>query len=126
MTLARRIWLWGPPAAYMAAIYYQSSLSDVSIPGGASDKLAHALGYVVLSVLLVRACAGGLPARVTAQVALLSAGIAVAYGASDELHQLFVSGRTADMADVLADATGAVAGVAACWAWGKIWLRSDV
>ncbi len=126
MTLARRIWLWGPPVVYMAAIYYQSSLSDVSIPGGASDKLVHALGYVVLSVLLVRAWVGGLPAPVPVAVALLSAAAAVAYGASDEMHQLFVSGRTADAWDLLADATGAVAGAAACWAWGKIWLRSDV
>lgn len=126
MTLARRLWLWGPPVAYMAAIYYQSSLSDVSIPGGASDKVVHALGYVLLSVLLVRALAGGLPARVPASVAVVSAALAVAYGASDELHQLFVSGRTADLADLAADAAGAVAGAAACWAWGKIWLRSDV
>ena len=28
--------------------------------------------------------------------------------------------------DAVADATGAVLGTALCWAWGKIWRRSDV
>jgi hypothetical protein len=126
VTLARRIWLWGPPVAYMVAIFFQSSISDVSLPGRVSDKQAHGVGYAVLAGLLVRAWAGGWPARVTGRVAWLSIAGAVAFGASDELHQLFVSGRTADVADLLADATGAVAGAAACWAWGKIGVRSDV
>ncbi len=126
MTASRRLWLWGPPVAYMAAIFIQSSLTAVPIPGGASDKAAHGLGYVLLAVLLVRARAGGLPARISAGDALIACGLTIAYAASDELHQMFVPVRTADAADLLADATGAVAGVVACWAWGKIWCRSDV
>lgn len=126
MTLARRLWLWGPPVAYMVAIFIQSSLTAIPIPGGGTDKLAHGFGYVLLAVLLVRARAGGLPARVRASDALFACAVTIAYAASDELHQLFVPVRTADIADLLADATGAAAGTAACWAWGKIWRRPDV
>ncbi len=126
MTLARRLWLWGPAVAYMASIFWESSQSQIAIPGGASDKVAHTLGYVTLAVLLLRAVAGGLPARVTARLAVVTVLATVAYGASDEVHQLFVPGRTAEAGDLLADATGAVLGTALCWAWGKIWRRSDV
>jgi VanZ family protein len=110
----------------MAAIFVQSSISDIRIPGNAPDKVAHALGYVPLAVMFVRALAGGLPARVTARQAVTACALTIAYGASDELHQLFVVGRTADVADLAADATGAAAAVAVCWAWGKIWRRPDV
>jgi len=51
--------------------------------------------------------------------------ITTAYGCSDEWHQSFVPGRDADLRDVWADAVGAVAGAAACWAWGIIRSRSD-
>lgn len=39
-------------------------------------------------------------------------GLAVAYAATDELHQLFVSGRSGQPTDVLIDACGALAGIA--------------
>ena len=32
----RHLSLWSPVAVYMAAIFYVSSLSDVSLPGGVS------------------------------------------------------------------------------------------
>jgi VanZ family protein len=35
---------------------------------------------------------------------------------SDELHQMFVPGRTASFDDLLADAIGAVVGASLCWA----------
>ena len=46
-------------------------------------------------------------------VAALAAALAAVYGVSDELHQSFVPGRTADGADVVADAVGAVLGAGA-------------
>jgi len=39
---------------------------------------------------------------------------------SDEVHQLFVPGRTGDVYDLMADAAGALAGTIACVAWGII------
>ena len=121
----RRLSLWAPVIIYMAAIFYVSSLSDVSIPGGASDISAHTLAYLGLSVLVVRALAGGLPRRVVLRTAALAVLITVAYGASDELHQTFVPGRTAEWHDLLSDATGALAGTIACWAWGIISMSSE-
>lgn len=45
--------------------------------------------------------------------------IAALYAASDEIHQLFVPGRSGQLSDVILDSAGALAGVAAftvlCW-----------
>jgi VanZ family protein len=108
----------------MALIFYVSSLHEAPLPQGVSDKSAHWLGYTGFSVTIVRALAGGLPRRISMRTAMVAVVIAVAYGASDEFHQMFVAGRSAELADLAADALGAVAGAAACWAWGIISIRS--
>lgn len=113
-----------PVAAYMAVIFYLSSLPQPPIPEEVSDKSAHAFGYFGLGVLAARAVAGGLPARMTVRLALTAAAIAVGYGVTDETHQMFVPGRSADLLDLYADAAGACIGVAGCWAWGIISIRS--
>ena len=122
----RTAWLWGPVILYMAVIFFVSSLSDPPLPEGMSDKGAHWLGYVGLAGTIVRALAGGWPRRITLRVAAVAALIATAYGISDEFHQMFVPGRSADVNDLAADAIGAVAGAAACWAWGIISNRGHV
>jgi VanZ family protein len=53
-------------------------------------------------------------------VAALAAAITIVYGVTDEFHQSFVPGRSADAYDLAADAAGALAGTGACWAWGII------
>jgi VanZ family protein len=116
--------LWAPVLAYMALIFVLSSMPDAPLPSDVSDKSAHMSGYIVLGLLAVRAVHGGLPARVTLRGALAALAITVGYGASDELHQWFVPGRTADVFDLLADATGGAIALVACWAWGILWLRS--
>ena len=116
--------LWLPVIAYMAVIFYVSSLTDPPLPGGMSDKSGHWLGYLGFGIVVSRAVAGGLPARITGRIALIAMAIATAYAGSDELHQLFVPGRFADVRDLFADAAGALAGVAACWAWGIISVRA--
>jgi VanZ family protein len=83
-----------------------------------SDKPLHWLAYLGLAVLVVRALAGGLPRRISHGVAAAAAAITIAYGATDEVHQMFVPGRTADVYDLMADAAGAVAGTIACVVWG--------
>ncbi len=103
----------------MAAIFYVSSLPQPPIPAG-GDKPWHAVAYFGLAVLAVRAIAGGLPRRIAAPTAGLAIAVAVTYAVTDETHQMFVPGRSADAADLIADAIGACAGTAACWAWGII------
>ncbi len=115
---------WVAVVAYMAAIFWESSLERAPLPPGVSDKLGHAAGYALLAVLVVRALAGGLPARLGAGLVSAALAITVGYGATDEWHQLFVAGREGDWLDLRADAIGAVVAVAACWAWGIIAPRS--
>lgn len=112
--------LWAPVVAYMAAIFYLSAQSSPPTPGGVPDKLAHAIQYFGLAVVVFRAVAGGLGAQVTAVRAMATMIIAVAYAVSDEAHQLFVPNRTADAGDVLADAAGASVALIVCRAWNII------
>jgi VanZ family protein len=109
----------------MAAIFYVSSLHEAPLSDDVSDKSGHVLGYAALGVTVVRAVAGGLPRRITKRIAVVAMAITVAYGATDELHQAFVAGRTAEIADLYADAGGAVLATVACWAWGIISPRRE-
>ncbi len=105
--------LWGPVLLVMGLIYSQSAKSDPAAPpGGMSDKSAHFLAYAVLGATVVRALAGGRPAAMTAGRIALAAFVATLYGASDEVHQMFVPNRTPELLDLAADAAGSVAGAA--------------
>ena len=120
----RRMALWGPVAVYVLAIFILSSQADVPLPRGLTDKQGHSLGYLGLGITVTRACIGGLGAPVSLSRGLAAVALSVAYGATDEWHQSFVPGRTADLTDLRADATGAFLGTAACWLWGIIRSRS--
>jgi hypothetical protein len=111
----RRLVLWLPVVVYAAGIFVASSVSNATLPAGVSDKTGHGLAYFGLVLLVLRGLAGAEWAGVTARTSLGAVALAAAYGASDELHQLFVPGRTADVHDLRADATGAAIGVALVW-----------
>ena len=106
MTRSRAVSLWLPVVAWAALIFALSSIPHLSTGLGTWDlilrKLAHATEYGILGALLLRAL--GRPA--------LAALAAVAYAASDELHQHFVGGRHASPLDVAIDAVGVLAGIA--------------
>ena len=112
--------LWGPVVLYMGIIFVVSHQPEVSIPAGLTDKQSHSLAYTLLGILIVRALAGGFGARVSPRAALLGVLLTALYGASDEYHQTFVAGRSADVYDLYADATGGAIGAFACWLWGII------
>jgi VanZ family protein len=103
----------------MAVIFTASSMNAPPVPGGA-DKPWHAIGYLGLAVVVVRALAGGLPRRIAWRTVATAVLLVVLYGASDEVHQMFVPGRTAALDDLLADTIGACVGASLCWAWGII------
>jgi VanZ family protein len=111
--------LWAPVVIYMASIFYASSLPEVTLPPG-GDKSWHLIGYTGLGVVIARALAGGLFRPVGMPAAVLAIVTGVAYGVTDEIHQMFVPGRSAELADLAADAAGIVIGTAACWACGII------
>jgi VanZ family protein len=114
----RLISLWGPVALYMAAIFYLSSLHQAPLPPGVADKPAHSFGYLGFGLVIARALARGLPPRITLRQALIGFALASFYGITDEFHQRFVAGRSADIADWYADSLGAAIALLVCWAWG--------
>jgi hypothetical protein len=123
----RGLILWGPVVAYCALIFALSSISRVpALPGGMSDKTAHALLYSGLGFLVARALSGGAarPMRLGVPVAVVA--FSALYGLSDECHQLFVPLRQFDLLDLASDVAGGAAGTAAWWAWGILWRLRDV
>lgn len=104
--------MWAPVAVYAVLIFLESSIHQPpALPGAVSDKDVHAAIYAGLALLVLRALAAGRMARVTTALAAWAGLLATAYGATDEFHQRFVAGRTADLADLAADAVGAAVAV---------------
>jgi VanZ family protein len=124
--VTRALALWGPVVAFMAAIFIVSAQPQPPLPPQLSDTQGHSLAYMGLAVTVGRALAGGLAAGISLPTAAAAWAIASGYGATDEWHQSFVPGRSADVRDWFADAAGALLGAGACWAWGIIRSRADV
>ena len=108
LTTPRSAWAaWLPVLAWAAVIFAFSSIPSLGTGLGGWDlalrKLAHVTEYAILGALLLRA--------LRHEPAALLVG--VAYAASDELHQHFVSGRHAAPLDVAIDATGVAIGLLA-------------
>jgi VanZ family protein len=117
----RFISLWLPVVAYMASIFYASSLGVLpGAVGGISDTYLHGVAYGGLALVALRAVAGGRWARVTGVSLVTAWTITTVYGATDEWHQMFTPGRTAELRDLRNDAAGAVVALALTWAWGTM------
>lgn len=104
-----------PAALWMALIFFLSSRSTLPHAPGLSGALTaiagHLVAYAVLALILAWGLRGDQLTRW--QWLLLAFTVAVAYGATDEIHQSFVSGRDANPVDLLLDATGAAAALTA-------------
>ena len=111
-SVLKRAWLWAPPVVYMAIIFYLSAQSN-PLPVLTEyiwDKALHLVEYGGLACLLYRAIAGeGLHLTPAVLLALATTSV---YGASDEWHQFFTPGRSADVHDWMADTLGGALGVA--------------
>ena len=102
--MTRRLLAWLPAAAWAGLIYWLSSLPTVPAPEVPYiDKVAHFGAYGVLGALLAFAAHRS---RVPLAAAVV---LGVLYGASDEIHQMYVPGRSADVLDWCADAAGVLA-----------------
>jgi VanZ family protein len=122
----RSLSLWGPVVAYMAALFFVSSLSTIpGPPEGFTDKHEHFFFYGILAALTVRALARGRWRGITAAVVVGAVVISSLYGVSDEFHQRFVPGRDYDVFDMLADALGSLVAAVLLWVWAIIKRRSD-
>lgn len=103
---------WLAPGLWAILVVVSSSvpLPPIAAPPG-TDKGVHVILYLVLGYLAGRALLRGKTARVW-HLLVLVLGL-LAFGALDEVHQLWVPGRTADTTDWAADAVGSVVGIAA-------------
>ena len=109
---------WLPAAAYMALIWFVSSLETPGFPTALfplRDKGVHATEYGVLGFLVAHACLRTFPHHGRARVAAVAILAGVLWGTLDEIHQAFVPGRSADVLDLLADSVGVTLGTLARW-----------
>ncbi|MFO1478023.1 MAG: VanZ family protein [Verrucomicrobiota bacterium] len=149
-----RIWFkyWFPVVIWMALIYSASadrksvahsrligpllrwlfpSISDdvVDLAVMGVRKAAHLAEYAVLGWLLWRALRKPVrrdPRPWSWRTAGWALGGVALYASSDEIHQIFVPGRTAAVHDVVIDVTGAAAGLLILWGlgcWRGAWGR---
>jgi VanZ family protein len=96
---------WAPVVLWAGVIFVLSAIPSLSTGLGTWDlvlrKGAHLAEFAILGALLVRALR-------SAPLALLAGS---AYAATDEVHQLFVSGRQGSPLDWLIDTIGVAVGV---------------
>jgi uncharacterized protein YfiM (DUF2279 family) len=106
--------------ALMLTIVVLSSQSHLRLPGDefdGRDKLIHASVWLLLGALYT--LTAHVPTRRAAVVAIIAA---VAFGATDEIHQSFVPGRDASWFDLLADTVGATIGASiVTWYGARRW-----
>lgn len=98
--------------SWMGLLFFLSHQPSLHTPSlfASQDKLLHAIAYGGLGLMLLAAQTprGG---RYSWQQIGASVLIASLYGASDELHQSFVPGRSPEVGDWLADTLGALVAV---------------
>jgi VanZ family protein len=103
---------WAPLYIYAGIIFYISSISkplpDISIPH--IDKFLHLAEYAVFGILAARAFKNSPQEILHKNFKILAILAVVAYGASDEIHQFFVSCRVCDVFDLAADLAGGTIG----------------
>jgi VanZ family protein len=106
--------------AWAAFLFRLSAVPGAQIPAmpvSYADKIVHVVLYGILGALCfwaLRRSTGLSRSRAVVFAALVGLG----YGVSDELHQTFVPGRSAEGFDLLADLVGASAGALATRALG--------
>jgi VanZ family protein len=102
------------PCILLAILYYVL-LSVIShIPGQTIqtigiqfwDKAAHFIAYALLGVFVTIGINRLIAGRRRLYIIALAAGLVLVLGALDEIHQLFVPGRSASLLDLAADALG--------------------
>jgi len=107
------LYIWLPPVAYAALIFYASSQSSLKLADKSLivwDKMAHFFEYAILALLILRVSRTKTDSPWRA--AILAAAISIAYGISDEFHQSFVPNRTAEVGDLAMNTLGAILAVA--------------
>ena len=103
-----------PAILWAALLFVLSSIPSAALPRlslQVKDLIMHFAAYSVFGYLLALAIIQT-SGRAHRKLLILVFIIGMAYGASDELHQKFVAGRTCSVSDFLADCAGILFGMA--------------
>ena len=98
-------------------LHISLSAGTFSILHAISRKLAHLIEYGVLSFFLYRSFGGNGRTLWQPRLAFWSIVAAAVYSLTDELHQLFVRGRGASIADCGIDTVGAAIAMLLVYVW---------
>jgi uncharacterized protein YfiM (DUF2279 family) len=106
--------------AMSAAVLYVGGAQPVAVGlfPAPWDKLAHLLTFAVVG--MAAGLAGGMRGW---RMALCCVAGALLVGGMDELHQMFLPGRSASWADLAADAAGGLLGAAVLAVLGRLASR---
>ncbi len=103
--------LWLPVFLWAGLIFGLSSIPQLSTGLGLWDllfrKVAHITEYFILALLLYRAFKGSFHLSYLG-LFLWSFSLTFLYAISDEIHQLFVFGRSGNLEDVMIDTLGII------------------
>jgi VanZ family protein len=110
----RTVLIYLPLIIYWIVLFVATTIPARSVPslGIGGDKVAHFFAYLILSVLLYLTLSFQKKSSFGQRNAiLLTLAVAICYGVFDELHQMLVPGRSAELLDWIADSLGASFGV---------------
>ena len=101
-----------PAILCMAIIFKLSSMTSADLKDFPHvwDKLAHTCEYATLAGCFCLWWSRGQGSLKPWLKVLIVMGLALAYGCTDEYHQLFVEGRSCDAMDLIADSIGGLIG----------------
>ena len=110
----RKVWLvYIPLVVYWLILFTATTLPVERLPSvGFTDKVNHFIAYFILTALVNLTLIYQRKSRLLFEKApIATIVICLFYGALDEVHQLFVPGRSAETLDWVADASGTFIGV---------------
>jgi len=94
---------------------------NVLVPEHLVRKAAHVFEYLVLGGLFL---SGFFTASRPLRSGFLALVAGFLYAASDEIHQIFIPGRTASPFDVALDTLAVLAGIVLCFPWFRRRLKA--
>jgi VanZ family protein len=102
-----------PLTLYWIVLFTATTLPGKDLPDlGISDKIEHFSAFFILAVLINLTLIYQRKSYLLFRYAIIATIIiTLSYGAIDEIHQLFIPGRSADFRDWLADSSGVIMGV---------------
>lgn len=109
----KTLFIYFPLFIYWLILFAATTLPGNKVPDlGVSDKIEHSTAYMVLSVLLCLTYTFQNKIKIFWKRPFLMTILTVTfYGILDELHQLFIPGRSCDIKDLMADVAGASVGL---------------